>query len=238
MYNMTLVYLVLILTISLKANSSMYENYGKLYNPQDYLEQLPSLSLPYKNNVPIPSVNIPMINPSRVITKVINVVTKYITKNPVCIKVKGKKQPCGYRNNNRKRRNIDQFIRNQYYVIERGGYKNKRGDKMIKGELVGSEFADDFHEVRETPVLEENNNYLIDQRLDQLQGILPYYARIRDYETETITVTKQLSNHRVMATLMVKNCIPRDLQVCPPNFKGKKTNSNRSKRHFKPFVYS
>ncbi|KAF5278139.1 hypothetical protein FQR65_LT03655 [Abscondita terminalis] len=222
MCNNTFAYLILILTITLKANSSIYQNYAKLFNPQDYLGQLPSLSLPYKNNIPIPSVNIPLIKPSRVVTKVINVVTEYVSKNPVCIKIKGKKQPCGYKNAtsyNIRKKDIDHDIRKEYYVLHRNDDENKRrGNKMIKGDLFGSEYLDVFEQPYETPTLENKiKTILIDQQLDKLEDILPHYTRIKHYETETITVTKQLLNNRVMATLMVKNCVPQDVNICPPS---------------------
>ncbi|KAF5269502.1 hypothetical protein FQA39_LY08691 [Lamprigera yunnana] len=214
MCNIPFVYLILILTISLKANSSIYQNYAKLFNPQDYLQQLPSLSLPYKNNIPIPSVNIPLIKPSRVATKVINVVTEYVTKNPVCIKVKGKKHPCEYKNTSYKvrNRNFEQPVHREYFVAGKRDYTNTyRTNKLITEDLLGSEYSNEYESVQETPFLESKiKDILIEQRLDHLKNILPYYGA-NNYETETITVTRQLTNKKKMATLVVTNCIPKDI---------------------------
>lgn len=55
---------------------------------------------------------------------------------------------------------------------------------------------------------------LIEDRLNQLETILPHYTRRRVFETSTITVTKVISNERSMATLIVKNCIPYGFDLC------------------------
>lgn len=65
---------------------------------------------------------------------------------------------------------------------------------------------------------------LIEDRLDQLETILPNYHRRRTYETSTIYVTKTIINRRNMATLVVKNCIPIGYDVC-----GTKNKHRRSK---------
>ena len=60
---------------------------------------------------------------------------------------------------------------------------------------------------------------LIEDRLDQLETILPDYTRRRAYETKTIYVTKTISNRRSMATLVVKNCVPLGYEICPKKSK-------------------
>lgn len=70
--------------------------------------------------------------------------------------------------------------------------------------------------VRKTPQLSKQKiqELLIEDRLDQLETILPHYTRRRIYDTSTITVTKVLSNQRTMATMVVKNCIPYGYDLC------------------------
>lgn len=70
--------------------------------------------------------------------------------------------------------------------------------------------------LKKTPNLSRDKiqEMLIEDRLDQLETILPHYTRRRIYETSTITVTKVLSNKRSMATLLVKNCIPYGYDLC------------------------
>ncbi|XP_057653676.1 uncharacterized protein LOC130892320 [Diorhabda carinulata] len=82
--------------------------------------------------------------------------------------------------------------------------------------LESSETVTLSKENRKTPELFTNNvnNMLIEDRLDQLETILPHYTRRRTYETSTITVTKVLSNRKTMATLLAKNCIPYGFDLC------------------------
>lgn len=78
---------------------------------------------------------------------------------------------------------------------------------------------------RYTPHLNHKqiHELLIEDRLDQLETILPHYTRRRAFETSTVTVTKVLSNKRSMATLIVKNCIPQGYEVCSPKRKKRKS---------------
>lgn len=99
----------------------------QFFNPLNYLDQLPSLKMPYVNNVPIP--NIPLahiIKPTPAITtKVINVVTKYVARNPVCIKSTGKKKPpckkdsVGSNTTATKKYSNDHIITKEYFVNNR-----------------------------------------------------------------------------------------------------------------------
>lgn len=70
--------------------------------------------------------------------------------------------------------------------------------------------------VKKTPNLtrQKVHEMLIEDRLNQLETILPHYTRRRVYETSTITITKVVSNKRNMATLVVKNCIPYGYDLC------------------------
>ncbi|VEN48387.1 unnamed protein product [Callosobruchus maculatus] len=92
-----------------------------------------------------------------------------------------------------------------------------------------------------TPNLSGKKVYdmLIEDRLDQLETILPHYVRRRVYQTSTITMTKVLNNRRSMATLVVKNCIPPGYQFCVTKNKKRKSkvaqftnNSNESLFYF------
>lgn len=78
---------------------------------------------------------------------------------------------------------------------------------------------------RQTPFLNRKqiHELLIEDRLDQLETILPHYTRRRVFETSTVTITKVLSNKRSMATLIVKNCVPQGYEVCSPKKKKRKS---------------
>ncbi|CAG9855686.1 unnamed protein product [Phyllotreta striolata] len=98
-------------------------------------------------------------------------------------------------------------------------------------DLETSERHPALNENRKTPGLSAKHleNMLIEDRLDQLETILPHYTRRRTYETSTITVTKVLSNHRTMATLVVKNCIPFGFELCDPPAPARKRQSKVAK---------
>ena len=70
---------------------------------------------------------------------------------------------------------------------------------------------------------------LIEDRLEQLETILPDYTRRRIYETSTITITKVVSNKRSMATLLVQNCVPQGYEVCPRKIISVKKKKRKSK---------
>lgn len=84
--------------------------------------------------------------------------------------------------------------------------------------------------LKKTPQLSKQkiHELLIEDRLNQLETILPHYTRRRVYETSTITVTKVVSNRRSMATLIVKNCIPYGFDLCESkNGKARKSKVTR-----------
>lgn len=64
---------------------------------------------------------------------------------------------------------------------------------------------------------------LIEDRLDQLETLLPHYTRRRTYETTTVTVTRTLSNRRAMATLVPKNCVPQGFSFCTERKKNRES---------------
>jgi hypothetical protein len=212
-----LLFFVVIL-LSTDVQSNLYRDCGKLYNPLNYMSQLPSLSMPY--------VNIP-IKPSPVITtKVINVVTKYVYKNPVCVRVSGKKSTC--KSLHPQAGGVEHLVTKELFVKDRRrkqqGSVNELGDGLDMY-VQGSEVPRPFTKQGKTPALssEEVKDMLIEDRLDQLESILPQYTRRRVYQTTTITVTKVKSNNRATATLLVKNCVPQGYDLCPPKIKRRKS---------------
>lgn len=293
-------------------------DYFNLFNPQNYLQHLPSLSLPYLSSIPIPSMRYPSIRPTpAVTTKVINVVTKYVGKNPVCLKISGKKPPCSsYKSNDGTE--LEYLVTKEYFVrdpvlsynvstrpelinvdiafkdaagivtkkekpkVKKKKKKQKvksskirtktnKGKKAIKSKtkkngkkkknisrlknrgrsLVDDSFEEYVEEYREPSVEYQNEislqssevkisttprymqtpsllpskiqDLLIEDRLDQLEQVLPHYTRRRVYQTSTVTVTKFHNYNLATATLMVRNCIPQGIEVCPDKtFKKKK----------------
>lgn len=214
------VFIILIFVIA-ATNANVLDDCSRLFNPQNYMDQLPSLSLPYVNSVPIPSQIIPLIKPSPVVTtKVINFVTKYVVKNPVCIKVSGNKPPC------QQKSAYDFLVTKEYFVGDLEG-KSSDNHGLLIGEtkdnteedlfVEGSESFRRHSKPQSTPLLDPTvKHILIEDRLDHLAEILPYYTRRKTYETSTITVTKVREGHKPMATLLVKNCVPTGIPRCPP----------------------
>ncbi|GJQ68233.1 hypothetical protein Trydic_g16852 [Trypoxylus dichotomus] len=219
-------------TVLVRSLPSSYHDCAPAFEPQNYLKQLPSLNLPYVNSVPIP-INAPLIKATPVVTtKIINVVTKYVTVNPVCIKVTSKKPLCKPRKNNH---NLDFLITKEYFVGDRSNDNmSNRENKMMAVnntngktdsssdradvELEASETPTTFDTNTRTPKLLDSNirEMLIEDRLDHLEEILPHYTRRRAYETSTVTITKTTVDNRVKATLLVKNCVPEGYEFCPP----------------------
>ncbi|KAI4470305.1 alpha/beta hydrolase domain-containing protein [Holotrichia oblita] len=191
--------------VSVRSLPSSYHNCPPVFDPQNYLKHLPSLNLPYVNSVPIP-INVPVIKATPVVptTKIINVVTKYVTTNPVCIKVTSKKPLCKPNKNNN---NLDYLITKEYFVKDRRDL-----------ELEASEMSRAFASNTRTPDLKDTKlkELLIEERLDHLEEILPHYTRRRNYETSTVTITKTMVDNRVKATLLVRNCVPEGYEFCPP----------------------
>lgn len=207
------------------SRANLYDDCTKLFNPLNYMSQLPSLAMPYVTNIPI--------KPSPVVTtKVINVVTQYVYKNPVCVKISGKKSIC--KSKNPQANNIEHLVTKQLFVRDRQ-LKGQRTPFSLEDGLgmylQGSEEPRPFMKQENTPHLspEEVKDMLIEDRLDQLETILPQYTRRRTYQTTTITVTKVKSNNRATATLLVRNCVPQGYELCPPKVKAKKRKSKIAK---------
>ncbi|XP_072397752.1 uncharacterized protein [Diabrotica undecimpunctata] len=132
----------------------------------------------------------------------------------------------------RKLNHFDKNRHRRYFDEQNNEYANENYDTRYKNPHFKKTEDDDYEnylnnlessetvtlskENRKTPELSSKNvyNMLIEDRLDQLETILPHYTRRRTYETSTITVTKVLTNQRTMATLMVKNCIPYGFDLC------------------------
>ncbi|KAL3269360.1 hypothetical protein HHI36_008432 [Cryptolaemus montrouzieri] len=211
---------------------------ARYFKPNNYIQNLPSLSLGYISELPIPSMKLPTIKPSKVMkTKVIDVVTKFVYRNPVCVKMSGKKTLCEKVNS---KTNLEYTVTKEYFVENQD--KNNREDFKSSptiveesrfepfdenelGYIESSEHSRQFVEQMKTPVLSKSdiNELLIEDRLDQLETILPYYTRKRVYETSTITITKVRNDNRVTATLLAKNCIPHGYPLCPPKIKKRKS---------------
>lgn len=215
---------LLFVVISL-GHANVFHECSRLFNPQNYLHQLPSLSLPYVDSVPIPSQIVPLIKPSPVITtKVISIVTKYVARNPMCVKVTGNKPKC--RSKGHSKNGFEYLVTKEYFVKDPEDYEQRNlahdddEEEDEEPEVEASENARAFIRVTPTPILNPSiRHILIEDRLDHLQEILPYYTRRKTYETSTITVTKVRNVHKVTATLVVKNCVPAGVDVCPPNKK-------------------
>lgn len=233
--------LTIVLAVAVcSATADILEDCSKLFNPQRYLNQLPSLGLPYVGNVPIPSNVAPNIRPSPVVTtKVVSVVTKYVHKSPVCIRYSGEKPLCKAIGNGNANP-YDNLVTKAEYFLNGGLYGPHYGNIVTynkRSEGAASDKQDFYIEPAEAPPREDssratpnlNNQHLlrdilIDDRLGHLEEILPYYSRRKAYETSTITVTKVVSSGEPMATLVVKNCIPQGIEICP-----KKTKKRKSK---------
>lgn len=221
-------------------HGSMYQECLKMFHPNNYMSQLPTLSLPYVNSVPIPNAAA-AIKPSPVVTtKVINIVTKYIYKNPVCIRYT-KKNACATSAAQKLKNKMEYLVTKELFV--RDNKKERKSDDAEEFGLFveGSEDPRPFSkENGKTPRLssEDVKEMLIEDRLDQLETVLPHYTRRRVYQTTTITVTKVRSNNRATATLLAKNCIPQGFEVCPPPVKKRKskvarfTNSSEEEHFF------
>lgn len=224
-------------------HASMYQECIKFFHPNNYMNQLPSLSLPYVSNLPIPNIA-NNIKPSPVgTTKVINVVTRYIYKNPVCIKYT-KKNACA--SAQKIKNKMEYLVTKEYFVRDKESRKNIEFEPTNRfNELdlyvEGSEEPRPFSKAStKTPTLTSNEikDMLIEDRLDQLETVLPHYTRRRVYQTSTITVTKVRSNNRATATLLVKNCMPQGFDLCPSSPKKRKskvaqfTNSSNESHFF------
>nr|CAH7758213.1 unnamed protein product [Callosobruchus chinensis] len=257
-------------------HSMLLQECAKLYRPDRYLTQLPSLRLPYVGHMEIP-INTGTIKPTPAMqTRAVTIVTKYVYKNPVCIKAT-KKKTCAMATAIKHKSGEDEIVTKEYFVEDkeqnqRNGKHvnlNKEDDESVwTSNLLETHYDpyDPYEEIQETrdetfndflapsevPLYSSRKNtktpnlsgkkvydMLIEDRLDQLETILPHYVRRRVYQTSTITMTKVLNNRRSMATLVVKNCIPPGYQFCVTKNKKRKSkvaqftnNSNESIFYF------
>lgn len=223
-----MVVVLLVFAIIAVGHANVFHDCSKQFNPQHYMDQLPSLSLPYISSVPIPSQIIPLIvKPSPVLTtKMISIVTKYVAKNPVCIKVTGSKQSCHLMKSGKNKSGLDYMVAKEYIV---GNRNAKEVDNFKRETYQGEELIQSSETFRahttpvSTPFLDSSiRHILIDDRLNHLEQILPYYTRRKNYETSTITVTRFTNRYIPMATLVVKNCIPAGMAICPKKAKIRK----------------
>ncbi|CAG9770618.1 unnamed protein product [Ceutorhynchus assimilis] len=179
-----------------------------------------------------------------VTTKVLTVKTKYFYKNPICVKYNKKQKMCKSEDG-RIRENVDKLITKQNFlknndniqqeVISEFDVISEEDDfdadkfnlKVSFGNLEPSEIPESDQSQRafqNTPSMspQKVQELLIEDRLDQLETILPNYQRRRVFQTSTIYVTKTVTNKRRMATLIVKNCVPIGYDVCPKKEKSKR----------------
>ncbi|KAJ8930914.1 hypothetical protein NQ314_016238 [Rhamnusium bicolor] len=230
---------IVFITAITVVRANLYQECAKLYNPNNYMDHLPSLHLPYMGNVPIPN-NTPKIKPSPVVnTKAISIVTKYVYKNPVCVKYTKNKNMCKQDNGIKHKSNIEQLVTKEYFVNDRKkqlgenhnleDYDEDEEEEDYSGGNLYIQSSEDRRSIvkgnKKTPHLSKKkiHEMLIEDRLDQLETILPHYTRRRTYETSTITVTKVISNRRTMATLIIKNCIPQGYDFCSPKTRKRKS---------------
>lgn len=190
--------IVLFMSVACRAQGyAPLRNLSAVFDPQNYINQLPSLSLPY-----IPALDIPPIAPSPVATtRVVKIVTAYVKRGPLCLKVTRKKAPC------------EAAGARDYYVTRK---ENKRRGNYRENKLIGSQPTKRDDVAVETPALEKDavDRVLIEDRLDHLAEILPHYKRRRVYATSTVTVTKVIDDYYVTATLVARNCVPHDVPLC------------------------
>ncbi|KAJ8925097.1 hypothetical protein NQ315_001278 [Exocentrus adspersus] len=250
---------VLIFTAAAAAN--LYEECAKLYHPNNYLNYLPNLNLPYLGNVPIP-VN-PPVQPTPVVTtKAVSIVTKYVYRNPVCVKYSKRQSGCKQDNGAKHKSNVEQLVTKEYFVKNREGSSSRADDydefRFQRSQDPAQEYNDLEEESEDyfvqgseeprpfsmgggkpTPHLTKKqvHELLIEDRLDQLESILPHYTRRRAFETSTVTVTKVLSNKRSMATLIVKNCVPQGYELCAPKRKKRRSKVARPTVNFNETRY-
>lgn len=203
-------------------------------NNQSYSKWLPQFSMGYISDLPIPSMNFPhLVKPTKIMkTKVFNMVTKYVHRSPICVKISGKKSPC---------EKVSKDANSEYTITKGIQVKHRDNEKInefssddqylppfpniLDFYIETSENPKSFSQQSYTPSLTKDGiqEMLIEDRLDQLESILPHYTRRRLYETTTVTVTKVKDDNIVTATLLAKNCVPQGYPLCPPKSKKRKS---------------
>ncbi|KAH1002245.1 hypothetical protein HUJ04_008350 [Dendroctonus ponderosae] len=275
-------YLGLVLAVFysvLVQGNNLLEECAKFYRPKNYIDVM-SQSMPYMDQLLIPDnlkkvdidgyrSKINSIQPTPVVTtRVLQVKTKYVYVNPVCVKYSSKQKLC--KHENRMAGNINKLITKEYFLkgqveqrvesaidVNSEEYSPKPDKFSLKvsfdrigkqlnpltaihpdiGLLEPSESEEEYRSFgsganRHTPSMtaKKVQEMLIEDRLDQLETILPNYHRKRIFETSTMYVTKTLRNKRSMATLVVKNCIPVGFDICVTLVQGALIEPSRVKR--------
>lgn len=106
--------------IFFQSDEELHLKCAKFYDERrNYLHQLPDFQLPYWGDVAIPY-NVPeVIDASPTVpTKVVNLVTKYVYTNPVCVKATKKKTFCKKHEGNLQKGNadIEKLVTKEYFV--------------------------------------------------------------------------------------------------------------------------
>lgn len=187
------------------------------FDPAFLLRDLPSLRLPYVDSIrlPQPQPYFGILKPSPLKT-VTNVITNYVTRNPICVKTPKlrKKRKC----------HMDGKVKEKVPVCDNC---KKRKTKILNLDeypepffkpglsLEGSEnfFGDDLKFVHKTPELSVPNTYMED-KLHLLDNVLSHYTKVK-FHTDFMTVWKTVDGSGETATLLAKNCLPEGIQICP-----------------------
>lgn len=134
----------------IKTRAGIYEECAKLYKPTNYISHLPSLRLPYFGDIPVPVNSPALIKPSSVVTtKAISVVTKYVYRNPVCVKYIKNKSICQPQNRTKNKGNFDQLVTKEYFVNDGNSVLiAKAGRKVPYEENNENEIEDEINKIR------------------------------------------------------------------------------------------
>lgn len=128
--NCVMWYLAVIITVIYSAYSqqnNLLQECAKYYRPKNYLELLPNINMPYVDQLPVPN-NVPNLRNKEYLNKIQNIVpspamttkvltvkTKYIYKNPVCVKYSKKQKLCKPEDG-QIREHVDKLITKDYFV--------------------------------------------------------------------------------------------------------------------------
>lgn len=103
------------------------------------------------------------------------------------------------------------------------GAKNKNKHNQVV-QVQSSEERYPSVDSKTTPNIKEA--ILIEDRLDHLEKVLPHYSRKKAYKTSTLTVTKTKFRNGPTATLLVHNCVPEGVEICPSGVQNKYKSSS------------
>lgn len=139
---------IVFLTFLAAAQSNLQEC-AKFYNPNNYMTHLPSLQLPYWGDIPVPVSSPLLIKPSPVIkTKAISVVTKYVYKNPVCVRYSKGKSACKLEGNIRNKEGFDHLVTKEYFVKDKEVSVNLSRDARADKRSKRDDDEDDSNDIR------------------------------------------------------------------------------------------